>query len=336
MTYNRPEPRITLRDEFTLDDFSGSLNQAAPPDKVPPNDFLRFMNARVCDDAKSFERRPGTVKLYTFTKRVLGVYGINAPEETRLLACLEDDIQLEINQTMKAVEKEPERSSLRIKLGDLYMQKKRFKSAEEAYREAQKVDSTNTLVRAKLGDVKLVFMETRMDQFKEKLAANQADAAAAKELADLEKTYKAFRIKEFRQRVQDQPTNMEYHFALGRMLYEDSDMDGAMAMFQRTISDPRYRLVANHMLGRCLIAKEMYDRAVSTFNRALEGTSVMNETVKALYYDLGLTYEKMEDWKNAEHAYGKIYDSDIGYRDVAQKMDSVYKKARQQSQDSSS
>ena len=67
MTYNRPEPRITLRDEFTLDDFSGSLNQAAPPDKVPPNDFLRFMNCRVCDDAKSFERRPGMVKLHTFT-----------------------------------------------------------------------------------------------------------------------------------------------------------------------------------------------------------------------------------------------------------------------------
>jgi hypothetical protein len=83
-----------LRDEFTLEDFSGSLNQAAPPDKVPPNDFLRFNNARVCDDAKSFERRPGTVKLHTFTKRVLGVYGINETDETRLLACLEDDIQL--------------------------------------------------------------------------------------------------------------------------------------------------------------------------------------------------------------------------------------------------
>ena len=94
MTYNRPEPRITLRDEFTLEDFSGSLNQAAPPDKVPANDFLRFNNARVCDDAKSFERRPGTVKLHTFTKKVLGVYGINETDETRLLTCLEDDIQL--------------------------------------------------------------------------------------------------------------------------------------------------------------------------------------------------------------------------------------------------
>lgn len=94
MSHNRPDPRLTLRDEFTLEDFSGSLNQAAPPDKVPATDFLRFSNARVCDDAKSFERRPGTVKIHTFTDRVLGVYGINDPEETKLLACLGGDIQL--------------------------------------------------------------------------------------------------------------------------------------------------------------------------------------------------------------------------------------------------
>lgn len=250
------------------------------------------------------------------------------------LVQLEDDIQTEINQVIKSIEKEPERSSLRIKLGDLYMQKQRFKSAEEAYLAAQKIDATNTLIRAKLGDVKLQFMEMRRDQLKEQLQTNPNDKTAVKELADLENTYKDFRIKEYRQRVQDQPTNMEFHFALGRMLFEDGDIDGAMAMFQRTISDPRYRLVANHMLGRCLVSKEMYDRAVSTFTRALEGTSVMNETVKALYYDLGLTYEKMEDWKNAEQAYGKIYDSDIGYRDVTQKMDVVYKKARQQGEES--
>lgn len=88
-------PQITLRDEFTIEEFSGSLNQAAPPDKVPPTDFLRFQNARICDDGKSFERRPGTVKLATFAgKRVLGSYGINDPEETKLLACLNDDIRL--------------------------------------------------------------------------------------------------------------------------------------------------------------------------------------------------------------------------------------------------
>ncbi len=242
----------------------------------------------------------------------------------------EDDVQMEINQTMKSIEKEPERSSLRVKLGDLYMQKKRFKSAEEAYRDAKKLDSTNTLIRAKLGDVKLEFMKTRIDQLKEKQAAEPQNQELAKELADVEVAYKEFQIKEYRQRVQDQPTNMEFHFKLGRLLFDDQDIDGAMAMFQRTVSDPRYRMVANHMLGKCLVAKNMFDRAVSTFTRALDGAGVMNEIAKALYYDLGQTYEKMNDWKNAEHAYGKIYDSDIGYRDVAQKMDYVYKKARQE------
>jgi tetratricopeptide (TPR) repeat protein len=244
------------------------------------------------------------------------------------LVQLEDDIQTEINSVLKAVEKEPDRSSLRIKLGDLYMQKKRFKSAKEAYLEAQKLDHTNTLIRAKLGDVQINFMEMRMEQ----LRAKPDDPVAKKELAELEAKSKDFRITEFRQRVQDQPTNMEFHFALGRMLYDDGDVDGAVAMFQRTINDPRYRMIANQMIGRCLVTKGMFDRAITTFARALEGSSVMNETVKALYYDLGLTYEKVEDWKNAEHAYGKIYESEIGYRDVAQKMDYVYKKAREQSE----
>jgi len=244
----------------------------------------------------------------------------------------EDDVQLEIDSVLKAIKEEPERSSLRLKLGDLYMQKKRFKSAEEAYKDAQKLDPTNTLVRAKLGDVKLVFMETRIGQIEEKVQANPNDAALADELTKLKATYKDLHIKEYRQRVQDQPTNMEFHYALGRMLFEQDDVDGAMAMFQKTVSDPRYRMHANHMIGRCLVAKEMYDRAVNTFSRALDGAGVMNEVVKTIYYDLGQTYEKMNDWKNAEQAYGKIYDSDIGFQDIAQKMDYVYKKAREASE----
>lgn len=242
----------------------------------------------------------------------------------------EDDVQLEIDQVKNAIQEEPNRSSLHTKLGDLYMQKRRFKSAEEAYQSARKLDVTNTLIRAKLGDVKLVFMKTRMAQLEEERAASPDDTNIADKLTDLQKTYKDFRIKEYRQRVQDQPTNMEFHFTLGRLLFEDGDIDGAMGMYQKAITDPRYRMTANHMIGKCLVSKQMYDRAVNTFDRALEGAGIMNTTVKAIYYDLGQTYEKMNDWKSAEQAYGKIYDSDIGYLDIAQKMDFVYKKAHQQ------
>jgi tetratricopeptide (TPR) repeat protein len=88
-------------------------------------------------------------------------------------------------------------------------------------------------------------------------------------------------------------------------------------------------MVANHMLGKCLVEKQMYDRAVNMFKRAVEGVIVMNLTVKAVYYDLGETYEKMGQYTDAEAAYGKIYDADVGYRDISKKMDEVYRKARE-------
>ena len=102
-----------------------------------------------------------------------------------------------------------------------------------------------------------------------------------------------------------------------------------VGMFQRSVTDPRYRMAANHMLGKCLVQKQMYDRAVNIFKRAVEGTVVMNHLVKAVYYDLGETYEKMAEWTEAEHAYGKIYDADVGYRDISEKMENVYRKARE-------
>jgi hypothetical protein len=41
----------------------------------------------------------------------------------------------------------------------------------------------------------------------------------------------------------------------------------------------------------------------------------------------------MGDWGEAEHAYGRIYDADVGYRDVAEKMENVYRKAREKKEE---
>jgi len=65
------------------------------------------------------------------------------------------------------------------------------------------------------------------------------------------------------------------------------------------------------------------------FQRAVEGVVNINQFVKAVYYDLGETYEKVENFVEAEKAYGKIYDNDVGYRDISEKMEVVYRKSRE-------
>ncbi len=241
----------------------------------------------------------------------------------------EDEEEKELKRVEDAIRAEPGRGNLYVRHGDLLLRRKRFKSAEESFRKANELEPTNTFTRARLGEVKIQFMKSQLDALEESLAAKPGDAALKAQIEKLRKQFTEFKTQEYRQRVQDQPTNMEVHHQLGMLHFEHKDFDGAMQMFQKSVADPRYRMIANHMLGKCLVEKGMYDRAINIFKRAIEGVVVMNQTVKAVYYDLGDTYEKAGDYTEAEHAYGKIYDADVGYRDVAKKMEDVYRKARE-------
>jgi tetratricopeptide (TPR) repeat protein len=241
----------------------------------------------------------------------------------------EDDVELEIGRLEELVKAEPNRGQYFVRLGDLYLAKRRFKSAEERFRRAHELDPTNTFTRARLGDVKIRFMEARIEQLQERISVNPGDEAAKKSLAETMVSLHDFMIKDYRIRVDEQPTNMEVHQKLGELLFDKGEFDPAMTMFQKSVADPRYRLIANHMLGRCLVAKGMYDRAINMFKRAVERTVVMNLQTKAVYYDMGETCEKMGNWSEAEQAYGKIYDVDVDYRDITKKMDYIYKKARE-------
>ncbi len=253
-------------------------------------------------------------------------------EEEHKVTKAEDEGDKELARLAEAIKAEPERANLYVRQGDLLLQKMQFKSAEESFRKAQEFDKTNTFTRARLGDVKIAYMKSQIDALKEQLDAKPGDAALKTQVETLSNQLRQFKVADYRRRVQEQPTNMEVHHDLGRLLIESKDFDGAMQMFQKSMADPRYRVTATHMLGKCLVEKQMYDRAVNMFKRAVEGAHVINETVKAVYYDLGQTYEKMEKYSDAEAAYGKIYDADVGYRDVARKMEEVYKKAREKGQ----
>jgi len=47
------------------------------------------------------------------------------------------------------------------------------------------------------------------------------------------------------------------------------------------------------------------------------------DRMNALYY-LGTTYEEMNNKEEAAKAFKEIYQANINYRDVAQKMESLY------------
>jgi tetratricopeptide (TPR) repeat protein len=265
----------------------------------------------------------------TFRDKILDVAGQAELQRDERLVRSEDEVEKEIKRLGDAVIAEPNRSNLYARMGDLLLQKKRFKQAEENFKKAYDLERTNTFWRGRLGEVKIQFMKTSVDQLREKLEKTPNDAKTRQDIEELSRRLEAFMVQEYKQRVAEQPTNMEVHHQLGGLLYERGDYDGAMQVLQKAVADPRYRMSANHVLGKCLVEKKMYDRAVNMFKRAVEGAVVMNQLVKSVYYDLGDTYEKMGNHEEAEHAFGRIYDSDVAFRDISQRMEAVYKKARE-------
>jgi hypothetical protein len=81
-----------------ITDLGGGINEAAVVTKLPIRECIKCTNFRVSEDGLTKEKRQGTTKLdsvYSFgSKKVYGVYGIEEEDEVKILACLEDSIQL--------------------------------------------------------------------------------------------------------------------------------------------------------------------------------------------------------------------------------------------------
>jgi len=124
----------------------------------------------------------------------------------------------------------------------------------------------------------------------------------------------------FRKRVKAYPTDLKLRFKLGELLYAQGKLDESIGEFQQTVRDPKYKSESQLRLGEAFGSKGQFDLAERQLLQALEGGSSMNDRVKEIHYVLGEIYVKSGKLDKAKEAFGKIYEVDIGYRDVADRL----------------
>jgi tetratricopeptide (TPR) repeat protein len=77
-------------------------------------------------------------------------------------------------------------------------------------------------------------------------------------------------------------------------------------------------------LAQCFAKRNMNDMAARTLQNAIKEKPVLDEEKKELIYNLGSVLERMEKKQEAIEQFKIIYEVDIGYKDVAQKVDRYY------------
>jgi tetratricopeptide (TPR) repeat protein len=200
-------------------------------------------------------------------------------------------------------------------LGEAEFALRRYDEAEAAFEKACGMAPNDVALRTRLGDIRIARDERAAREARE--AADKGDAAARSRLPSLERVRNETLVTEYAFRVQSLPSDLALRFAFGGHLETAGRIDEALAEYQYAVKDPRRRGDALGAMGRCFFAKGMYDLAASQIEKGLQESSGSPDRIKSLHYDLAKVREKQGDAAGAANCLKKIYEVDIGYRDVA-------------------
>ncbi|MEY2785316.1 MAG: hypothetical protein RL277_1526, partial [Planctomycetota bacterium] len=223
----------------------------------------------------------------------------------------EDELRAELErlETRYADAKSPE---LMADMSEVHEKLKDYDSAldwaERAY--SYKRDSFELLVR--VGELRAKAKKKAIAE-----AGKRGDEAGA---SALEQELFAIELEDSRARSAARPQDTSLRLTLGKRLLRAGEADAALAELQKAVADARLAREAHFLLAQCFEAKRFPDLASKEYLRSLEGITQLDERAKEALYALGGIAEAENRSQQAREHYTRIFESDVGYRDVADKM----------------
>jgi tetratricopeptide (TPR) repeat protein len=231
----------------------------------------------------------------------------------------EDTTERLIREYESRLQNEPRNAKLMRDLAELYSQKKDFDRALAYY---QQLKSSDVGADAAIDRA---ITDTTVRKYDYQLSSLSPDSQDYEEAAARLKTEKdAFKLAEAQKRVDRFPTDLQLRFELGQLLFDLGKTSEAIQEFQRAQNNPHRKIQAMSYLAQCFSRRNMHDLAARTLQNALREKPGFDDEKKDLVYLLGCTLEKLGKREEAVEQFKQIYEVDIGYKDVAAKVDAYY------------
>lgn len=223
-----------------------------------------------------------------------------------------------IEQHKATLAKDPANIKLLRSIAELCVKTNDLDAALEYYSRALQAGPGDSALEATIAEV----TAKKFDEALAQLDPTSADYAEARAKIGAEKL--ASQIAAAKQQVERYPTDLQRRFELGQLYFQTGNLKDAIQEFQRAQANQHLRVSAMNFLGQCFERRGMNDLAVRTFQNAIKEKAVLDDEKKELIYLLGSVFEKMGKKEEAIEQFKHIYEVDIGYRDVAAKVDTYY------------
>ena len=213
----------------------------------------------------------------------------------------------------KRLKDDPDNLKLIRSLAELHCRIKHFDKSIGYYERFNKTNlRSDAAVDRAIVDTKLLQFDWRIEQ---------AGEAEAGELSDERKVFEMEQIQRLSERY---PSDLSLRYDLGVLQLEACEITAAIQSFQRAQANPHREIASLMHIGRCFAKRGMNDMAAGTLQKALDKKEVMDDEKMDLHYQLGCVLDSMERRDESIDQFKIIYERDIGYRDVGERVDAYY------------
>lgn len=283
------------------------------PDDLDAQSELRSASAMATMEAGRWEEEG------TYQDRLKDKDQSEAIEQEDRIVRSEDDVLEMLERYCARRDAGEEGIEVYRKIGDLSYKAGKFTDSIEAYNKV--VELMGTLDPTIDAEIE----KANVGIYKQNIAilTEQGDEDKVREMT--EECY-AYRLGRAEDRVQKYPNDTELRFALAEVYWEGEAIDKALEQFQLAQRNPHHRLTAIVYLGRCFAAKKQWDLSIEQFEKAVGEMAIMDKPKMDAMYHLGITYEATGKIDKAMECFKEIYQANVNYRDVKERMDAFYQK----------
>ncbi|HWB19909.1 MAG TPA: hypothetical protein VG711_06385, partial [Phycisphaerales bacterium] len=141
--------------------------------------------------------------------------------------------------------------------------------------------------RAAAGDIRIKQSARTLEKLSQALEADPSNAATKSQLDDARAKHLDLEHTEFTGRVEKYPTDRFLKTRLGEIEFNRGHFEKAMGFFQESKDEPKLKVRAGLMLGRCFAASGWHAEAVAEFKEALETLGTLDKDLELdIRYDL--------------------------------------------------
>lgn len=232
----------------------------------------------------------------------------------------QQDIDALIAENKARIQREPGNINYRRALAQLYTSNRMFEESIRTLQDALAVSGgRDPQLDQAISQVRLQAFDHEIKRLQE---SGMTAAAEAKQ-----KDRDQFLFNDVQDRVSRYPNDLQIRYEYGMLLYQQDRINEAIQQFQAAQRNAQRRVSSLYYIGLCFKAKQQYDMAIEQLQKAASELPVMDEQKKSVLYELGQVLEQAGRGSEAVDLYKQIYQIDIGYRDVAAKVERGYPKA---------